>query len=271
MSRPAYAFDLDTASEPDLGASTTGARIRTAHLTHRWDTPNGTPNGGYVLATMLRAVAAGAAFPDPLVAAATYARPALPGPCTIATQVLREGRRVATYTATLAQDGTTATHLVASFTDRAAAHGPSSELGAPPALPAPDACPPFAPSSEFAAATINQHLDYRFATAPAWVGGVPSGDPIGEYWVRFTDERLIDHVALALLVDAYPPAFADLADHGDVSVQLTVHFHRTSTSPWVAGRVTTRHLVDGFHEEDMELWSSDGDLLAQSRQLVLFT
>ncbi|MGH1564828.1 thioesterase family protein [Mumia sp. DW29H23] len=271
MSSPS-AFDRDTASRPASDPpSESPSRTRLATLTDRWHTPNATPNGGYVLATMLRAVGADAAYPDPLVAAATYFKPAVVGEATITTDQLRRGRRIATYASTLAQSGGPVTHLVASFTDRAATEGPSVELGRAPDLPRPEACPPFTPAPAFASATVAERVEYRFVDPPAWAGGLPSGDPIGEYWVRFTDGRPIDLYALAFLVDAYPPAVAELAEASDVTVQLTIHFHRVPTSEWVAGRVSTRHLVDGYHEEDMELWDASGNLVAQSRQLVLVT
>ena len=50
-----------------------------------------------------------------------------------------------------------------------------------------------------------------------------------------------------------------------MTVQLTVHFHRLpEPGTWVASRFTTRHLADGFHEEDGELWDEQGRLVAQS-------
>lgn len=266
-----YAFDRDTASEPVADTPTSHERHRTATLTDRWHTPNGSPNGGYTLATILRALGADAAHPDPLVAAATYLRPASPGDADIFTTTLQEGRRIATYGARLTQAGKGVVQVIASFTDREGKDGPTLELGLAPDLPPPDACPPFTPAPAFAKATIADQLDYRFATPPAWQDNLPSGNPIAEYWVRFSDGRPIDWYALALLVDAYPPAIPTLADVVDVSVQLTVHFHRKPTTPWIAGRVSTRHLVNGYHEEDMELWDADGALLAQSRQLVLLT
>jgi hypothetical protein len=33
--------------------------------------------------------------------------------------------------------------------------------------------------------------------------------------------------------------------------------------------VSTRDVIDGYHEEDFEVWDSRGALVAQSRQLAL--
>jgi acyl-CoA thioesterase len=38
---------------------------------------------------------------------------------------------------------------------------------------------------------------------------------------------------------------------------------------WLACRASTRHLIDGYHDEDFEIWDSTGRLVAQSRQLAV--
>ena len=54
-----------------------------------------------------------------------------------------------------------------------------------------------------------------------------------------------------------------------MTVQLTVHLHRLPVPGWLATRLTTRHVINGFHEEDCELWDEDGNLVAQSRQFAI--
>ena len=58
--------------------------------------------------------------------------------------------------------------------------------------------------------------------------------------------------------------------HAAPTIDLTVHFRAPLpyTGPLVA-RFTTRLARDGFFEEDGELWTPDGTLIAQSRQLAL--
>ncbi len=55
------------------------------------------------------------------------------------------------------------------------------------------------------------------------------------------------------------------------TLDLTVHLRGALPRPgdWVLGRFRTRAARAGFLEEDGELWSRDGELLAQSRQLAL--
>ena len=75
-------YASDTAVRPD------GAGRWRAELTDRWKTGNKTPNGGYLLATVPHALAADMPLPHPLVASATFLRPAIVGPAQISTEVL---------------------------------------------------------------------------------------------------------------------------------------------------------------------------------------
>lgn len=258
-----YAFDLDTHShelQPGL---------REATITDRWNTPNKTPNGGYVLAVMLQALRPQMGLPDPLVASVSFFKPASPGGVYLESTVLRTGRRLTTGETTLLQNDAAIAHLVASFRDRASTTGRNAELGSPPQLPPPDRCRAVIPRQAFDGIPIADRVEYRFEQAPGWAVGHPSGTPRTEYWVRFTDQRPIDLLALGFLVDAFPPAIAELGEFGVVTVQMTVHFHRVPTSQWVACSLRTSHVVDGYYEEDMEIWDDAGDLVAQSRQLAL--
>jgi acyl-CoA thioesterase len=78
---------------------------------------------------------------------------------------------------------------------------------------------------------------------------------------------------IAAITDAWFPAvFALSAEPLYVpTVDLTIHFRdRPAAAPdWCCVRFTSRHASGGFVEEDGEVWSGDGTLLAQSRQLAL--
>ena len=80
-----------------------------------------------------------------------------------------------------------------------------------------------------------------------------------------------------MLADAWPPAVFQLAEEffPAPTVELTVHFR--AALPLAGATAEDFHLVrfqtmlvrDGFFEEDGAIWSRDGQLLAQSRQLAL--
>lgn len=253
-------YDLDTASVPR------GDGTRDLTLTDRWNTPLGKPNGGYLLATMLRGLQAEMGADDPLVAAITYLSSPEPGPGELRTSTLRMGRRVQTGTAALWEGERHVAEMTASFGPRG--DGPSAELDTAPVLPPPDRCADpldhgMPPDGLFG------RVDYRLASTPGWSVGKPTGEPSIDLWQRLHGGRTIDFPALALLCDSFAPPVLELGEgfQQSMTVQLTVHLHRLPRPGWLATRLTTRHVVNGFHEEDCELWDEDGNLVAQSRQL----
>ena len=257
-------YAKDTAVRPD------GHGRWRAELTDRWETGNKTPNGGYLLATALHALAADMPLPHPLVASATFLRPAKAGAAEVSTQVLRAGRRLATGSATLHEDGTPVVHVVSTFRDLAAAEGRCWESAPAPGLLAPENCAPVldVAAPEF---SIIHRMQYRFERPPGWLAGRPSGDPSANFWIRPEADEQPDLIHLALMVDAAAPVVFELGEFLSATVELTVHLHRVPVPGWLQCRTATRHLVDGFHEEDVELWDRDGRLVAQSRQLSMLS
>ena len=77
---------------------------------------------------------------------------------------------------------------------------------------------------------------------------------------------------VALCDSWFPAVFSVVREPLAVpTLDLTVHLRADLPRPgdWVLGRFTTRTVRDGFLEEDAELFSADGELLAHSRQLAL--
>ena len=255
-------YEIDTASVPR------GDGIRDLTLTDRWNTPLGKPNGGYILAAMLRGLGEEIDADDPMVGAVTYLASPETGAAELRTTSLRHGRRVQTGEAALWEGDRHIAQLLASFGARSG--GRSIELGTPPALPAPDDCldPKDFPDA-MPASSIFDRVDYRLGSAPGWALGKPTGDPTFEIWQRLAGGREIDMAALAFLCDSYAPPVLEIDEPLSMTVQLTVHLHRRPVPGWIATRLTTRHVINGFHEEDCELWDEDGNLVAQSRQLAI--
>lgn len=255
-------YDIDTASV------SRGDGVRDLTLTDRWNTPLGKPNGGYILAAMLRGLGEEMEADDPMVGAVTYLASPETGAAELRTTSLRHGRRVQTGEAALWEGDRHIAQLLASFGARSG--GRSIELGTPPALPAPDDCldPKDFPDA-MPASSIFDRVDYRLGSAPGWALGKPTGDPTFEIWQRLAGGREIDMAALAFLCDSYAPPVLEIDEPLSMTVQLTVHLHRRPVPGWIATRLTTRHVINGFHEEDCELWDEDGNLVAQSRQLAI--
>ena len=258
-----HAFDADTAVEPS------GDGRYAARLTDRWTALGGTPNGGYMLAVTLRALAAEMPLPDPLVVSAYFLRPGAVGAAVVRSEVIRSGRRTATGQSTLHQDGREIVRLVATFGDLRDSSGRTAEFGTPPELPPPDHARDLLPEGSLPGVSITEQVEYRAAEPPGWARDEPAGDPRQEFWMRFRDGREPDALALAALVDAAAPAVLDLGVAGSATLELTVHVRRRPAPGWLACRSTTRHVIGGYHEEDFEIWDSERRLVAQSRQFAL--
>jgi acyl-CoA thioesterase len=99
-------------------------------------------------------------------------------------------------------------------------------------------------------------------------------------WIRLREPRIADAVLIAAYTDAFPPAVFSLVGEGGIggpvpTVDLTIHFRETLPLPraraadFTLALFRSRRGRDGFVEEDGEIWSAEGVLLAQSRQLAL--
>jgi len=274
-----FAFDEDSRV---VAAGAAGAF--TAELTGRWNGTAGAVNGGYMLATCIRALALGMPFPDPIVVSGFFLRPGAAGPATVRTSVIRSGRTMAFGESALSQDGKDVVRATAAFTglggtgqdgtaqdgtgqDGTGQDGPVFLDGTPPALPPPAECIGV-PVGSFGLASIAERIEFRSAELPGWFRGQPSGRPASEFWMRFADGREADLLSLLLLVDSTAPSVLELGA-GSTTIQLTVHLRAHPAPGRPASRATTRFVSRGYHEEDFEVWDSAGTLVAQSRQLAL--
>ncbi len=255
----------------DLSSTPLGDGVRELEMTDRWNTPAGRPNGGYILAAMLTGLAAEMQTDSPRVAAITYHGPPSNGLAQIKCTPIRSGRTIQTGDAMLIQDDRLIAQLTASFGPRFDDR-PSVELGTAPVLPDPESLPDPRAMGAMPGGGIFDRVDYRLAEAPGFASGQPSGNPVYELWQRRSDGQNADYATLAFLCDSFIPPVFELGPEvaaASLTVQLTVHLHRLPRSPWIATRLRTQHVIDGFHEEDCELWDADGNLLAQSRQLAI--
>lgn len=261
------AFELDRA----VAASRSADGEHSVTVTDEWNTPNGTANGGYVLALVLQAVTTESPLPDPLAASISYFRPPAVGEATIEVAPLRVGKRVATFVATMTQDDKQVVHAVVSMHDADAAGTAQHTPRDSPPIPGPDECIDVMAAVPSGAVPIIDRFDYRHEAVPGWMTGEPTGELEATFWVRPKDGRPIDALAAAVLVDAYPPVTAEIGEIKSATVQLTVHFRRRPSTGWALAHVVARHVIDGYHDEDVELWDEAGRLIAQSRQLAILS
>ena len=260
-----------TRFEADSAVAASGPGRWSGECTDEWSAPPG-PNGGYLAAIVLRAMqeAVGADGSRPARSLTLhYLRPTRPGPLEVIAEVAREGRSLTTVTARLEQEGVPKLLALGAF---------AGDFASPIAY-APD--PPDVAPAELNVAPADAPLPpiaKRFAMAPVIGPPVFSGadEALVGGWIAFAGGEgpsRLDAPALALLTDAWLPApFARLTEIAPApTIDLTVHFRAPEVEAEgpVLGVWRSRALHGGYFEEDGELWSADGTLLAQSRQLAL--
>jgi acyl-CoA thioesterase len=259
------AFDDDTALRP------LGDGAYEGHVEEQWWTPRG-PLGGYVMAIVLRgaALAVEDAERSPRSLTTYFLRPPAVGPVTVRPAVERRGRSLTAVSTRLEQEGKLLALALAAFSVEwpgpllSAAPMPQVEPADPrrasPEIPDDRMRPPF---------MDRLTMQRRFGDLP--FSGAKSMETGG--WLGLREERRLDALAVALLSDAWFPApwlgLRKLAPAP--TVEMTVLFRAPLPVPdsLLLGRFRTRLVRDGFFEEDGDLWSPDGTLVAQSRQLGL--
>lgn len=275
-------FDTDTAVTP-LG----DGRYR-ARMDKSWWIIAG-PNGGYVAATILRAVLAEVAEKAPAEGAerrarsATfhYLRPPQEGEVEVEVTLDRVGRSVVNASAEMSQGGHTMVKgLFAVATDRPGEVAFDEDPGLPVIdgrrVPPPEEIPlvPVDPERDV---PMRSHYDLR------WVIGDlpfrPTSDPDRATarsggWIRLAADREVDELLLCAITDAWmPPMFSRVQVPLAVpTVDLTVHFRGRPTDPsdpWCFIDVASPVSRDGYLVEHGRIHDRHGRLLAESRQLAV--
>jgi acyl-CoA thioesterase len=249
-----------------LGAGRWGGRV-----TDAWSAPPG-PNGGYVAALILRAIQGEVADRErqPRALTVHYLRPPEIGEVEISVSVERSGRSASTCSVRLIQSGKLrAIALCVLSGDYPSALEWSTP---PPDAPRPEQIEPLpAPSGPIAPQIFGQ-LEFRPAFGAAPFSGADQALVGG--WARTRHPVPADQELLCLYADAWLPAAFPRLDGPCLAptLDLTIHFRSqppTGDRAQVLGRFSSSSSADGFFEEDGALWSEEGVLLAQSRQLAL--
>ncbi|NLU74935.1 thioesterase family protein [Streptomyces sp. HNM0575] len=234
-------------------------------------------NGGYLLATVARALGETLPHPDPFTITAHYLSATTHGPAVIRSETVRTGRTLSTGSASLLQTGadgqeTERIRVLASYGDLDTVEGDVRTSAEPPAMPPRERC--FStkdnPAGPDAGPEMGKRLDLRLDPATCgWAVGAPSGRGEMRAWFGLADGRDADPLSLLMAVDALPPTAFELGLSGWVpTVELTVHVRARPAPGPLRISVTTVNLAGGFLEEDVEIWDSAGRLVTQSRQLA---
>jgi acyl-CoA thioesterase len=261
-------FQRDTAVTP-LGEGRFGVRIDPG-----WFIVRG-PNGGYVAALLLRAMSEAVADPARAPRSLTihFTSPPAAGPAEIRTVRERTGRSMTTVSARLEQDGKLRAIALAAF--GTARPGPELRDATMPEVVPPERAGPLPPPIN--AIPMRERYESRDAFGTL---GTRAAEAVTGGWIRLREEpHGVEPALVAAYTDAWPPAIFSRLDPtgiagGVPTVDLTVHFRaawpaRLDASDFALVVFRSRVVHEGFLEEDGEVWTRDGLLLAQSRQLAV--
>ena len=256
-------LDADTALEP------VGEGQWRGEIHERWWVQRG-PFGGYVAAFLTRALTAAVGDPGrpPRTLAVHYLEAPVAGPVHVSATVERDGRSSSAVSLRMEQDG----RPVALALGACAAWRegePEWADGAPPAVPGPEESPPI--RRERGLPPFVEQLDVRWADGG--FPGRPAARARNAAWLRLAPQQPFDHLALTALSDHWmPAAFSKLGRPAIVpTLDLTIHFRAPAPvdAEWLLAVCDSRFAAGGAWEEDVELWTEDGRLVAQSRQLAM--
>ncbi len=230
------------------------------------------PNGGYLLAVLIRAALLGSPHPHPVAVSAHFLSPPAIGSATVRVVALREGRSTATYRVTLEQGGSGV--LEATVTAGVLELGSSASWArpgwGPVELPAREDCTPV--SSDVPGGPLPLFDQVELRIDPECLGfaaGRPRGRGEIRSWWRLRSDEAADPLALLVAVDSLPPAIWDVRAPGWApTVELTVHVRAVPQPGWLRVRTYTTTVQDGWNDEVADVWDSGGRLVAQSRQLA---
>ena len=241
------------------------------------------PNGGYVAAIVLRALTAAVddSSRSPRSLTVHYAAPAEVGAMTVNTSIERVGRSLTSCSARVYQGGDQGGQQQGRLVALAVAAFSKPRDGfefcdaSMPDVKSPDALEPPVPRPDTPAIAFRWDTRWAIGREP-WVEGPTTAQAVAGGWIRLEEPQALDACAVAAMTDAWvPPVFARVGQRVFVpTVDLTIHF-RTSLpldtaqpDDFMLAVFRTTAAKEGFLEEDGEVWSRDGTLVAQSRQLA---
>ena len=231
----------------------------------------GKPHGGYLL-RLLAGAAVDEEHPHPMAVSAHYVASPDAGPAQVEVERLRTGRRVSSSRTRLSQGGTTRVEALVSAGRLTVGAEPYwHSTAAAPDLPPPEDCPR-SPSRAPGGLVVGHldHVDLRLSPdSLGWTRGEPRRSARYEAWVRRGDGGDATALDLVVFADALPPVTFDLGLFGWVpTLELTVLVRALPAPGWLRAVQRSHLLLDGWLDEECELWDSRGQLVAQARQLA---
>jgi acyl-CoA thioesterase len=232
------------------------------------------PFGGVTAAVLLRAIES---HPDrigePVALTVNFATPIADGQFEISRRAARTNRTNQHWIVELSQGGVVVTTATAIFGVRRDTW--SDTEAAPPDVPPPEQ---ISRSSRKNLPVWIGMYDMRFAEGSFSGGAVePGPSSATTLWVRDAAQRQVDFPALAAMSDIFfPRVFLRRGVIAAGTISMTTYFHADGQhlsaldGDYVLATARADRFDRGFFDQNAQLWSRDGDLLATTYQIVYF-
>lgn len=239
-------------------------------LPDTWAYGAGVLHGGWLLETLAGEALQHTPLPHPVAVSAHYVAAPVIGPSELQTEVLRQGRSVASLRTTLLQQGAVKVAALVSAGTLPAPSAPRHLDLAPPSLPPVEDC--VASTTGPDRNGILEQLEVRLDPATAgFVSGRPGGSAEVRGWLRSRAGREPDPLMLLTVADALPPVTFDMGIAGWVpTIELTVLLRAVPAPGWLRVVQRARLVAGGWLDEECEVWDSAGRLVVQARQLAMY-
>ena len=275
-SPPKSAAQSESDFERETAVEESGEGRWTTELSDRWNIGEN-PNGGYLMAVMLRALTSLCPGRDPLSVTAHFLRPGLTGvPTSIEGQIVKPGRVMSTVSGSLSQAGKTRVQMLAGIGHLGSSdvHDQRSATVARPEFAGPEECVGRGNVMQGVDVTLLERVEVRLVpelSIEEPQGSSTSAPAEMKGWIRFADGRSPDASSLPVFADAFPPAlFTKFGAIGWVpTLEMTVQVRRQPVDGWIGAHFVCDDLKDGTLIESGSLWDEAGNLVARSRQLGL--
>lgn len=254
-----YVFDRDLQS----------ATCDFSCLTSNWSI-NGIPNGGYIMATMTRAMLQNSTKSATPILSASFINRCMPGPIDLQTEIVHQSRGFDRIAAKLIQDGTERVRMMGTFAEKSDECRMTRYEKEPLHLSLMKNCVALPSIPKY---TLFDQIDILLdPVCTRWMKGETSERSELRGWIRFKDERPIDLEAIVLMSDSFPPPI--FASQGPVAwvptLEMMVNIRNLPQSTWLKAIFRTHFVTCGLLESDGELWDETDQLVAISRQIAQF-
>lgn len=232
---------------------------------------NTVPNGGYLMALAVNAMARVATRPMASIVTMAFLSRCHPGDAFIEVDVMAESTRFERIQAGLFQDGQKRLNVFGTFSSAPEKQEFRRYEIDPPEVPEPEKCIKMPAMPGY---SLYDQMEVRIdPDCAGWITGSSLSDRSEHRgWIRFKTPRELDEASIVLMADAFPPPV--FASQGMVAwvptLEFTVNLRTIPRGPWIKAVFRTCFITGDMIEEDGQLWSAEGELIAVSRQVAQY-